>query len=95
MKSDKVKVNKSRREVFVGKKRIHLAPKEFDILVALKDSQILMSRGELINRIWGLEAQGDVDARTIDQHISRMRQKLGDAANTIEAVSGFGYRYAR
>jgi two-component system, OmpR family, phosphate regulon response regulator PhoB len=41
--------------------------------------------------VW--EAQPDIQTRTVDMHVQRLRTKLGDAGKMIETVRGFGYRF--
>ena len=48
------------------------------------------SREELLAAVWGYQFEGY--ARTVDTHIRRLRNKLGDAAEIIETVRGVGYR---
>lgn len=93
MKADKVRIDKLRHEVFVNGKRVHLAKKEFEILVAIKDSKITMSRDSLIRTLWGADCEEGLKSRTVDQHVARIRSKIG--YELIETVSGYGYRYAR
>ena len=56
----------------------------------------LMSRDHLLNKVWGLNT--DVDTRTVDTHISRLRKKLAlDGRNgwRMAPVYGYGYRFDR
>ncbi|MDB0542255.1 response regulator transcription factor [Ralstonia solanacearum] len=74
---------------------IELTQKEFDLAVYLFDSPgKLLSRDHLLNRIWGLNT--DVDTRTVDTHVSRLRKKLRlDGSNgwRVAPVYGYGYRF--
>ncbi|MDF3840045.1 response regulator transcription factor [Cupriavidus basilensis] len=76
---------------------IELTQKEFDLAVYLFQSPgKLLSRDHLLNRIWGLNA--DVDTRTVDTHVSRLRKKLRlDGSNgwKVFPVYGYGYRFER
>ncbi len=47
----------------------------------------------LLERVWGWEAE--VDARSIDAHIRRLRIKLGPARDHVETVVGLGYRFVK
>ncbi|HWP44472.1 MAG TPA: response regulator transcription factor [Blastocatellia bacterium] len=71
-------------------KEVRLTRKEFLLLAELARNQgRVMTREVLLDRVWGLTYYGD--SRTLDVHIRRLRQKLGDPA-LIETVTGIGYR---
>jgi two-component system phosphate regulon response regulator PhoB len=53
----------------------------------------VFSREELLEQVWGM--RGDINTRTVDVHVRRLRVSLGEAADTIETVHGFGYRARR
>ena len=69
---------------------VKLTRKEFALLSELARNQgRVMTREALLDRVWSLSYYGD--SRTLDVHIRRLRQKLGDAS-VIETVTGIGYR---
>lgn len=74
-----------------------LTQKEFDLAVYLFQSPAkLLSRDHLLNKVWGLHA--DVDTRTVDTHVSRLRKKLkldGHHGWKMSPVYGYGYRLDR
>jgi DNA-binding response OmpR family regulator len=74
-----------------------LTQKEFDLAAYLFQSPgKLLSRDHLLNKIWGISA--DVDTRTVDTHVSRLRKKLGlDGSRgwKLVPVYGVGYRFER
>lgn len=76
---------------------ITLTQKEFDLAVYLFQSPAkLLSRDHLLNKVWGFNAE--VDTRTVDTHISRLRKKLKfDGAHgwKMSPVYGYGYRLDR
>jgi len=76
---------------------VTLTQKEFDLAAYLLQSPgKLLSRDHLLNRIWGLNTE--VDTRTVDTHVSRLRKKLGfDGSHgwKLLPVYGFGYRLER
>lgn len=76
---------------------VELTQKEFDLAAYLFESPgKLLSRDHLLNRIWGLNA--DVDTRTVDTHVSRLRKKLkldGSQGWRVAPVYGYGYRFER
>lgn len=80
------------RTVSVGKDRLDLSPKEYDLLFFLvKNRGIALTRDRLLSEIWGYDFYG-VD-RTLDTHIKLLRKKLGDYAECIVTLRGVGYRF--
>ena len=72
--------------------RIKLTNKEFNLLSVLaKSPDRVVTRQQLLDNVWGYSYYGD--ARTLDVHIRRLRQKLGDCGDCIETVVGVGYRF--
>lgn len=87
----KLTVDAEKFEVKLNKKVIDLAPKEFDILTSLMSANgNVLSRKALIKMIWN-PARLSIDSRTIDQHVGRLRRKIG--YNFILTVPTRGYRY--
>jgi DNA-binding response OmpR family regulator len=76
---------------------VALTQKEFDLAVYLfQNPGKLMSRDHLLNKVWGLNTE--VDTRTVDTHISRLRKKLmldGRNGWRMAPVYGYGYRFDR
>ena len=76
---------------------ITLTQKEFDLSVYLfQNPGKLLSRDHLLNKIWGLNTE--VDTRTVDTHISRLRKKLlldGTKGWKLTPIYGYGYRFDR
>lgn len=71
---------------------IRLTRKEFSLLSMLaKSAGRVATRQQLLDNVWGYEYYGDT--RTLDVHIRRLRQKLGDCGESIETVVGVGYRF--
>ena len=71
---------------------VKLTRKEFALLAYLvKSSGRVAAREQLLDNIWGYSYFGDT--RTLDVHIRRLRQKLGECGNCIETVVGVGYRF--
>jgi len=71
---------------------VKLTRKEYALLVHLiKNSGRVATRQQLLDNVWGYSYFGDT--RTLDVHIRRLRQKLGDCGGCIETVVGIGYRY--
>ena len=96
--------NTHTREVYISDKPIDLTAKEFDLLVYMMDQpRRVFTRGNLLSGVWGYDFEGDT--RTVDVHISRLRQKIDplihEVARTqgidcpesfLETVRGVGYR---
>jgi DNA-binding response OmpR family regulator len=77
--------------VEVNGQHVPLTSTEFQLLLFLAERPgRLQSRELLLQRVWGYE--GNVNTRTVDTHIKRLRQKLGAAGNVISTVHGFGYQ---
>lgn len=71
---------------------VKLTRKEFALLENLiRNSGRVATRQQLLDNVWGYQYYGDT--RTLDVHIRRLRQKLGDCAECIETVVGIGYRF--
>ncbi len=71
-----------------------LRPLEYKLLQLLvSDPGRVFSREELLEQVW--EMRGDVNTRTVDVHVRRLRVSLGPAADVVETVHGFGYRARR
>ncbi len=72
--------------------KIKLTNKEFGLLSVLaKSTDRVVTRQQLLDNVWGYSYYGD--ARTLDVHIRRLRQKLGNCGDCIETVVGVGYRF--
>jgi two-component system phosphate regulon response regulator PhoB len=71
-----------------------LRPLEYKLLQLLvSDPGKVFTREELLEQVW--EMRGDINTRTVDVHVRRLRVSLGPAADVIETVHGFGYRARR
>lgn len=76
----------------VDNKPVNLTPKEFDIITYLiKNKNIVISREQLLNKIWGYDFYGD--NRTVDTHIKMLRNNLGKYRNFILTIHGLGYKF--
>jgi two-component system phosphate regulon response regulator PhoB len=79
--------------VYVLGSEVHVSALEMRLLVHLFESQgLVRTRKDLLTKVWGY--QPDVTSRTVDAHVKRLRDKLGDAGRLIETVRGLGYRLA-
>jgi len=72
---------------------IELTATEFKLLLNLIESPgITQERGDLLKKVWGYS--DTIQTRTLDTHIKRLREKLGEHGNLIETVRGVGYRFS-
>ena len=73
---------------------VRLTHKEFELFRSMVErAGRVLTRERLLERVWGYES--DVETRSIDAHIRRLRLKLGPARNHIETVVGLGYQIGR
>ena len=90
-----VRVDVERHEVSVDGHPVRLALKEFELLeLLLRNAGRVMTRGQLIDRIWGADYVGDT--KTLDVHIKRLRSKIeSDPSNPVRVVTvrGLGYKF--
>ncbi len=89
----KLRVDRDAHRVVVGGEEVLLTTLEFKLLVTLLERKNrVQSRTVLLNDVWGIEA--DITSRTVDTHVKRLREKLGDAGQYVETVRGVGYRFS-
>ena len=90
-------INQDLRQIRLLGKEVELTQKEFELAVYLFHNHgKLLSRVHLLEKLWGLNA--NVDTRTVDTHVSRIRRKLGISPENgwqIIPVYGYGYRIER
>ena len=81
------------RTVTVEGVPLTLTHKEFELLSALADAQgRVLSREFLLDRVWGYSRAGEIESRTVDVHVRRLRVKLGPEGHRILTVKSVGYR---
>ena len=86
----KVDVGAARAEVDGAE--LDLTPTEFRLLQLLIERRgRVQGRRQLLESVWGITA--NITTRTVDMHVQRLRMKLGEAAEWVETVRGFGYRF--
>ena len=87
-----LEVDLDAKRVEVGGHEVTLTPTEFKLLVALMERRgRVQTRKQLLQAAWGVNV--DIETRTVDMHVQRLRQKLGVAGDHIETSRGFGYRF--
>ncbi len=73
--------------------QVELSPRELAILRLLKqDPGRIVSRRVLLHEVWGVNNAGQLQTRTVDVHMAKLRKKLSAASGLIETVRGAGYR---
>jgi two-component system alkaline phosphatase synthesis response regulator PhoP len=86
-----LRIDKTSYSILVGKREITLPKKEFELLYFLAENpNKVYSRDELLKNIWGTDVY--VLARTVDVHIRKVREKIGNGY--ISTVKGVGYKFA-
>ena len=87
-----IEIDKSAHMVKIDGKEIDLSFKEFELLTYFVENQgIAFSREKILNNVWNYDYFGD--ARTIDTHVKKLRNKLGDKGNYIKTIWGMGYKF--
>jgi two-component system phosphate regulon response regulator PhoB len=78
--------------VSLADKPLKVGPTEFKLLQYLmRHPERVHSRGSLLDKVWGDHVY--IEERTVDVHVKRLRESLGEAGNMIETVRGAGYRF--
>lgn len=91
LKIGDIVLDRGRHEVLVNGDEVILTATEFKLLAILMERKgRVQTRDRLLNDVWGYESV--IDTRTVDTHVRRLREKLGEAADYIETVRGVGYR---
>ncbi len=86
-----LRIDRAAMTVLVEDRPIELTPTEFKLLMTLAERRgRVQGRGHLLETVW--DAAPDIQTRTVDMHVQRLRTKLGAAGDLIETVRGFGYR---
>ncbi len=86
-----LRIDRSAHSVTVSDEPIDLTPTEYKLLLLLVERKgRVLGRAHLLESVW--DAAPDIQTRTVDMHVQRLRTKLGPAGDLIETVRGFGYR---
>lgn len=87
-----IEVNKVAHMVYIEGEAVELSFKEFELLTYFIENQgIALSREKILNSVWNYDYFGD--ARTIDTHVKKLRNKLGEKGNFIKTIWGMGYKF--
>ena len=88
----KITIDKNSHEVSVEGELLELTATEFKLLVLFTERKgRVQSRDILLRDVWGYES--NIDTRTVDTHVQRLRTKLNGASDNIVTVRGFGYKF--
>ena len=91
LKVGAISVDRAALAVTVDGAPVELTPIEYRLLLTLLERRgRVQSRPHLLETVW--QSQPDLQTRTVDMHVNRLRAKLGTAGELIETVRGFGYR---
>ncbi|GAB2454237.1 response regulator transcription factor [Xylanimonas ulmi] len=95
LRAQDVRVDVSAHRAFQGDRELHLTTKEFDLLrVLVANAGSVVVRDTLMRDVWGSDPVGST--KTLDMHVSWLRRKLGDDANSpryVSTVRGLGFRF--
>jgi len=84
-------MNHDSRTVHIDGAAVSLTYKEYELLhYLLTHPEIVLSRDKILETVWGYDFEGE--SRTLDMHIKRLRQKLGDAGTYIKTIRNVGYK---
>ena len=85
-------IDRSAHRVLLDGHEVGLTATEYKLLLILVERRgRVQTRPQLLETVW--EAQPDIQTRTVDMHVQRLRSKLGETGRQIETVRGFGYRF--
>jgi two-component system phosphate regulon response regulator PhoB len=88
----RLRIDRDGHRVWVGGNEVTLTALELRLLCTLYDRRgRVQSRAVLLDEVWRMS--GDVNTRTVDTHVKRLREKLGSAGVYLETVRGVGYRF--
>jgi two-component system phosphate regulon response regulator PhoB len=90
--AENIAIDRAAHRVLLDGQELSLTATEYKLLVTLLERRgRVQSRPQLLETVW--EAQPDIQTRTVDMHVQRLRSKLGEVGEMIETVRGFGYRF--
>jgi two-component system phosphate regulon response regulator PhoB len=91
LKAGRIQLDRGSMIATIGAKKLPLTSTEFRLLeLLLRRAGSIQSRDALLSEVWGYQA--NLDTRTVDTHIRRLRDKMGKAGVLVETVRGSGYR---
>jgi two-component system phosphate regulon response regulator PhoB len=92
LKMGPVEVDQEAHQAFADGEEMDLTPLEYRLLVVFLERRgRVQTRRQLLQAAWNTEAQ--IETRTVDMHVARLRAKLGEAGTMLKTVRGVGYRF--
>lgn len=92
MTAGMITMDKAAHQVKVEEQEVELSFKEFELLAYFMENQgLALSREKILNNVWNYDYFGD--ARTIDTHVKKLRNKLGKGGDYIKTIWGMGYKF--
>jgi two-component system phosphate regulon response regulator PhoB len=89
---ERLRVDPEAHQAWVDGAEVSLTALEFRLLHTLLHRRgRVQTRSQLLEDVWGVHA--DVTTRTVDTHVKRLREKLGEAGSYVETIRGVGYRF--
>jgi two-component system phosphate regulon response regulator PhoB len=92
LEAGRIRLDVAAHRAFVDGEAIRLTALEYRLLQTFLERQgRVQTRDHLLSDVWGIEA--DIETRTVDTHVKRLRDKLGPAGTYITTIRGVGYRF--
>lgn len=89
-----IEVDDAKHQVRLAGRVVNLTVKEFALLSALMQAKgRVLNREQILEVVWGYANAVDIESRTVDVHVRRLREKLRDESHRIVTVKGVGYRF--
>lgn len=87
-----ITLDRTAHEVIIDGKTVELSFKEFELLTYFVENKgVALSRERILNNVWNYDYFGD--ARTIDTHVKKLRNKMGSKGEYIKTIWGMGYKF--
>jgi two-component system alkaline phosphatase synthesis response regulator PhoP len=94
LSSGSLELDLDKYELTLDGKPVEITSKEFELLKILWQARgKALTREDILERVWGYDKAADIDTRTVDQHVARLRDKLGAEKKRIRTVKNIGYRF--
>ena len=94
IRTGKLDIDLERYEIKLNGKNLSLSSKEFALVkVLLEADGKVLTRDQLLESVWGMEQSAEIDTRTVDQHVARLRGKLGTESERVVTVKNVGYKF--
>ena len=89
-----LEIDEAKHQVRVAGSSVELTVKEFDLLRALIQANgRVLNREQILEMVWGYANAVEIESRTVDVHIRRLREKLKNESHRIVTIKGVGYRF--